>query len=74
MYKNLLAEMARQNITKKDLSEFLHTRYGTIIDKTNGKYDFKLGEALRIKEKFFPNLSIEYLFKKSENNISKKVC
>ena len=66
MYKNLLAEMARKSITKKELAEYLHMRYCTIIDKTNGKYDFKLEEAFEIKREFFPDLSVDYLFEKEK--------
>lgn len=62
MYRNLLAEMARKSITKKEIAKFLDLRVATICDKINGKYSFKLDEAFKIKKKFFPQLSIEYLF------------
>lgn len=62
MYRNLLAEMARADITKKQIANFLNLRVATICDKMNGKYGFKLDEAFRIKKEFFPQLSIEYLF------------
>lgn len=62
MYRNLLAEMVRNNITKKQIAKFLGLRVATICDKMNGKYSFKLDEAFKIKTKFFPQLSIEYLF------------
>lgn len=66
MYKNLEAEMARKGITKKDLSETLNLRYATILDKMNGNSRFFYDEAVRIKETFFQDLSIEYLFEKTE--------
>lgn len=62
MYRNLLAEMARKCITKKQIAKFLKVRDATISDKINGKYSFKLDEAFKIKKEFFPQLSIEYLF------------
>ena len=62
MYRNLLAEMVRNNITKKQIAKFLDLRVATICDKMNGKYSFKLDEAFRIKKEFFPQLTIEYLF------------
>lgn len=64
MYKNLEAEMTRHNISKKNVAEFLNVRYATVVDKLNGKYDFKLNEALFIKKELFPNLDFEYLFQK----------
>jgi DNA-binding XRE family transcriptional regulator len=62
MYRNLLAEMARRGVSKKDLAEFLNMRYPTIVDKTNGKSRFFLDEAFKIKDEFFPDCDIEYLF------------
>lgn len=66
MYKNLEAEMVRKGISKKDLSESLNVRYATILDKMNGNSRFFYDEALKIKEIFFPDLTIEYLFEKTE--------
>ncbi|MFS0822132.1 XRE family transcriptional regulator [Bacillus sp. 1P02SD] len=62
MYRNLLAEMARRGITKKDLAEFLNMRYPTIVDKTNGKSRFYLDEAFKIRNEFFPDCDLLYLF------------
>lgn len=62
MYNNLAAEMARKGLTKKDLAEFLDQRYPTVVDKTNGKARFRLDEAVKIKEEFFPDADMEYLF------------
>jgi len=62
IYKNLAAEMARKGITKKDLAKLLNMRYPTVVDKTNGKSRFYLDEAIKIKDIFFPDLDLEYLF------------
>ncbi|MCR2045524.1 helix-turn-helix transcriptional regulator [Anaerosalibacter massiliensis] len=62
MYKNLEAEMVRRGITRKDLAKSLDVRYATIIDKLKGRYSFTLDEAFKIKNKYFPTLSFEYLF------------
>lgn len=66
MYKNLLAEMAREGITKKDIADYMQMRYCTVLDKINGKYSFKVDEAFKIKKKFFPMLTIDYLFATEE--------
>lgn len=63
MFPNLLAEMKKNRIKKTDLSNFLGVRYATILDKLNGKSPFMLTEALKIKGRFFPDKTIEYLFK-----------
>ncbi|UYL93758.1 XRE family transcriptional regulator [Parageobacillus phage vB_PtoS_NIIg3.2] len=69
VYKNLAAEMARKGITKKDLARSLNMRYPTIVDKTNGKSRFYLDEAIKIKDMFFPDLDLEYLF---ESDLTEK--
>ena len=62
MYQNLMAEMARRGIKKKDLAAFLGLRYPTLVDKTNGRSRFFFDEAVKIKNHFFPDCSLEYLF------------
>lgn len=66
MYKNLEAEMVRKGITRKDLAELLDVRYATVVDKLKGKFSFSLDEAFKIRNKYFPDLSIEYLFEVQE--------
>jgi DNA-binding XRE family transcriptional regulator len=70
VYRNLEAEMARKGITRKDISSFLNVRYATVVQKLNGKYGFKLDEAFTIKKKFFPDLSLEYLFQTDEEKLN----
>lgn len=62
MYKNLEDEMIKHNITQKQISKLLNVRAATVSDKINGKFPFKLNEAFKIQTKFFPELTIEYLF------------
>lgn len=66
MYRNLEAEMVREGVTRKNLAEALNVRYATIIDKLKGRYSFTLDEAFVIRNKFFPNLTLEYLFETEE--------
>lgn len=70
MYRNLEAEMARNGITRKDISSFLNVRYATVVQKLSGKYRFKLDEAFTIKKKFFPELSLEYLFQTDDEKLN----
>lgn len=70
MYRNLEAEMVRHSISRKDVATFLNVRYATVIDKLSGRYQFRLDEALNIKQKLFPKLSIEYLFQSDDKKIT----
>lgn len=63
MLMNLRGEMARHGIKGKDLADLLGVRLSTIYDKINGKYAFTFDEALEIKNHFFPEVNLEYLFR-----------
>jgi|CZCB01.1.fsa_nt_gi hypothetical protein len=62
MYKNLLAEMARHNISRKQIAELIGGSYNHVREKIKGKYEFEYGEAVKIQETFFPDLDLKYLF------------
>lgn len=62
MYPNLNAELARNNLTIKDLAGILKVNYDTLKSKMSGKNDFKRKEMFLIKKLVFPQLSIDYLF------------
>ena len=62
LYRNLRAEMARKSVKINDIANFLDVRYATICDKMNGKFRFYYDEAAAIKEHFFPEHDLEYLF------------
>jgi len=68
MYKNLEAEMVRKGITRRDLAVLLNVRYATISLKLNGKSKLYYEEALKIKETYFPEYSVEYLFETKEQS------
>ena len=63
-YSNLLAEMARKNITQNDIAKLLNKTVSTVSTKINGKYQFTLDEAEKIKDKYFSDKDISYLFEK----------
>lgn len=64
MYPNLEAEIARKSITKAKVAEKIKMPITTFSQKINGKFEFTVAEAKRIKKRVFPEHSIEYLFKK----------
>lgn len=71
MFRNLRAEMARQDVAFGDLAKTLKVRNATVSDKVNGKSRFYIDEAISIRDEFFPNLSIEYLFGDAEDEMTK---
>lgn len=62
MFRNLEAELARKGFIKGDLAKLLGVRYATVIDKTKGRSQFSIDEAFRIRDNFFPDLTLDYLF------------
>ena len=62
MFPNLNAEMGREKLTIKDLSEKSTIHYGSLKLKIRGVTEFKLGEMVSIKKKVFPDKSLDYLF------------
>lgn len=63
MYNNLKAEMARHGITSADISKSICVDPSTFSRKIKREDGFKLIEAQKIRDIFFPELPIDYLFK-----------
>lgn len=66
MYKNLEAEIVRHDISKEDIAHTINKSYQTIMLKLSGKYSFTLDEALDIRNSYFPEFSLDYLFQKQD--------
>lgn len=64
MFPNLCAEMTRHAVETVDVARVTHRTAKTVRDKINGKADFTLPEIYAIRDAFFPNLSIDYLFER----------
>lgn len=62
MLENLEEVRKNKKVSLVDMADALEVRYQTISDKIQGKSDFKFGEAVILKERFFPEYEIEYLF------------
>lgn len=67
MFPNLRAEMARCGVTATDLSRVAHKTNRSIRDKIGGRGDFTLTEIYAIRDTFFPEMTLEYLFKRDVN-------
>lgn len=59
---NLVAEMKRYGVTNTDIQKLLGCSDKTVRNKLNGETEFSYPEAEKIRNKFFPNLRMEYLF------------
>lgn len=67
MLVNLKAEMARCNVEVGDIALVIGQHRNTVSNKISEKRSFTVPEAVEIKEKFFPDLSIDYLFTSDSN-------
>ena len=59
---NLDAEMCRYGITIQDIATDLGINERTLRNKVNGVSEFTYRECKRIRNKWFPGMSLEYLF------------
>jgi hypothetical protein len=62
MFPNLRAEMARKNITSREVSKKLDIGVKSMSNKLIGKTEFKRKEMFTIKHEYFPEMPIDYLF------------
>ena len=68
MYNRLLEAMKRKNITTTQIANLLGCRIATASEKINGGVEcgFYFDEATKIKQVFFPEYDIEYLFERGK--------
>lgn len=64
MYANLEAEMTRIDIKNEDIAKVIKRDERTVRNKRAGVTAFTLDETFAIRDNFFPELSLEYLFKR----------
>ena len=62
MFPNLEAEMARGKITQSSIALSLGITPTTFSFKLNGKAPISLKECVKIKNTFFPDKTLDYLF------------
>lgn len=66
MYKNLEAEFKRNGLTRTKIAAVLNLHVSTLSNKLTKNDRLKLCEAVKIKNEFFPDLTLEYLFAENE--------
>ena len=64
MYGNLIIEMKKAKISQTDIAELLGISKNSMCMKLKGKFSFRADEMFLIKNKVFPECSLEYLFEK----------
>lgn len=65
MYGNLYKEMRANKVTQDVVAKMLGLSNTSMSMKVRGVTDFSSSEMFAIKEKFFPDLTLEYLFEKN---------
>lgn len=66
MYRNLEAELARKQVSRKELADKLGITPTTLSFKLNGKSELSLVECVEIKKLLGVDEPIEYLFAQDE--------
>lgn len=61
-YPNLVAEMARADISIKDISACINVCERTTRYKMNGRTPFSWPEVRAIHQRFFPDIQLDVLF------------
>lgn len=62
MFSNIIAEMARNSMTRQEFANYLDISLPTLRKKLSGEIDFKLKEIKIILKIFNNELSFDYLF------------
>lgn len=62
MLANLKAEMARNDVTSKDIASLLNVNERTVRNWLNGRTDIGIKQARELKEWLFPDCTMDYLF------------
>lgn len=65
MYPNLKAELARVNMSMKDLAKAIDMPYSTLVDKVAGRSEFTFQEAVDIRKAIGVDIPLDELFKKA---------
>ena len=63
---NLKGEMKRIAITQNDVADLLHMSTGNVNKKIAGSVPFTIDEARSIRDTYFPEMTIDFLFSPAE--------
>ena len=66
-YPNLISEIAKRGIKKKTIAESIGVCDKSLSNKLSGRVPFTWPEVSKIREQFFPDMSPEDLFSRSDD-------
>lgn len=66
-YPVLTAEIARRGIKKKAIAESLGICSKSLCNKLAGRSPFTWPEVVVVRNRFFPDMTPDYLFKRSDS-------
>ena len=69
-YPELIGEMAKRGVKQTAIARMLGITPRTLYGKLSGESDFKLSEANKIHERFFPDVDKDTLFRRAGNSDS----
>lgn len=69
---NLRAEMARKKISIEEMADFLDMHRNSVANKINGSSSFTIEESIKIQEKYFPEMTLKYLFSREKEQQKEK--
>ena len=71
-FTTLRAEMARKGLKGTDIAKALQISKKSAYNKINGITEFTLKETITIRDKFFPDMTIDFLFNNDGTNSNTK--
>lgn len=63
---NLEAEMKRSGVTRTDIAKCIKCSYRTVHSRLNGESQWIYDECVTIRDTFFPDMTLGYLFPYSD--------
>ena len=64
--ENLEAEMKRNKISRSDIANLLGLSYRTIHSRFNGESEWGYTECVKVRDAYFPDKTLDYLFATDE--------
>lgn len=71
--ENLEAEMKRKKISRSDIASLLGLSYRTIHSRFNGESEWGCSECVKVRDTYFPDKTLDYLFATEEDPADGKV-
>lgn len=67
MLNNLSAEMKRNGLNSVNIASVIGKSDKAVRDKISERSQFDVYEAMNIRDKFFPGMTLEYLFARQKS-------